>query len=99
MSTGMATLAEIDEAVQTIREAGGRQLALLKCTSAYPALPEDMNLRTTPHLAAAFGVPVGLSDHTLGTAVPVAAVALGACIIEKHLTLSRGGWTGWCPLA
>lgn len=89
MSTGMATLAEIDEAVRTIREAGGTQLALLKCTSAYPALPEEMNLRTIPHLAEAFDVSVGLSDHTLDIAVPVAAVALGACIIEKHFTLSR----------
>jgi pseudaminic acid synthase len=89
MSTGMATLAEIDEAVCTIREAGSSQLALLKCTSAYPAPPEEMNLRTIPHLAEAFGVPVGLSDHTLGIAVPVAAVALGACIVEKHFTLSR----------
>jgi N-acetylneuraminate synthase len=89
MSTGMATLAEIDEAVRTIREAGGSQLALLKCTSAYPAPPEEMNLRTIPHLAEAFQVPVGLSDHTLGVAVPVAAVALGACIIEKHFTFSR----------
>jgi N-acetylneuraminate synthase len=89
MSTGMATLAEIDEAVRTLREAGCTQLALLKCTSAYPSLPEDMNLRTIPHLAEAFHVPAGLSDHTLGIAVPVAAVALGACIIEKHLTLRR----------
>jgi pseudaminic acid synthase len=89
MSTGMATLAEIDEAVQAIRDAGGRQLALLKCTSGYPALPEEMNLRTIPHLADAFGVPVGLSDHTLDSASTVAAVALGACIIEKHVTLSR----------
>ncbi|GAH47693.1 unnamed protein product, partial [marine sediment metagenome] len=61
----------------------------LKCNSAYPAPPEEMNLRTIPHLAQAFGLPVGLSDHTLGIAVPVAAVALGACIIEKHFTLSR----------
>ena len=89
MSTGMATLAEIDEAVRTICEAGGGQLALLKCTSAYPAPPEEMNLRTIPHLAEAFNVPVGLSDHTLDIAVPVAAVALGACIVEKHFTLSR----------
>lgn len=89
MSTGMSTVAEIDEAVQTVREAGGEQLALLKCTSAYPAPAEEMNLRTMPHLAEAFSVPVGLSDHTLGIAVPVAAVALGACIIEKHFTLSR----------
>jgi pseudaminic acid synthase len=89
MSTGMATLAEIDEAVRTIRQAGGTQLALLKCTSAYPAPPEEMNLHTLPHLAEAFGLPVGLSDHTLGLAAPVVAVSLGACIIEKHFTLSR----------
>lgn len=89
MSTGMASLAEIDEAVRAFREAGGTQLALLKCTSAYPSPPEAMHLRTIPHLAEAFGVPAGLSDHTLGIAVPVAAVALGACIVEKHFTLSR----------
>jgi pseudaminic acid synthase len=89
MSTGMATLSEIDEAVETIRDAGGTQLALLKCTSTYPASPEEMNLRSIPHLAEAFNVPTGLSDHTLGIAVPIAAVALGACIIEKHFTLSR----------
>ncbi len=89
MSTGLATLAEIDEAVYNIREAGGTELALLKCTSAYPAPPEEMNLHTMAHLSEAFSVPVGLSDHTLGITVPVAAVALGACIIEKHLTLSR----------
>lgn len=89
MSTGMATLAEIGEAVQTIRKEGNDQLVLLKCTSAYPSPPEEMNLRTIPHLAQAFDVPVGLSDHTLGIAVPVAAVAMGACIIEKHFTLSR----------
>lgn len=69
--------------------AGATQIALLKCTSAYPAPPEEMNLRTIPHLEDAFHVPVGLSDHALGIAVPVAAVALGACIVEKHLTLSR----------
>ncbi len=89
MSTGMATLGEIDEAVRTFREAGGREIALLKCTSAYPARPDDMNLRTIPHLREAFGLPVGLSDHTLGVAVPVAAVSLGACIVEKHLALTR----------
>ena len=88
-STGMATLGEIDELVRTVRGAGCRQLALLKCTSAYPAPPEEMNLRTIPHLAQAFDLPVGLSDHTLGTAAPVAAVSLGGCIIEKHFTLSR----------
>jgi pseudaminic acid synthase len=89
MSTGTATLSEIEEAVHTARRAGAMQIALLKCTSAYPAQPEEMNLRTIPHLAQAFGVPVGLSDHTLGIAVPVTAVALGACLVEKHFTLSR----------
>jgi pseudaminic acid synthase len=89
ISTGMANLGEIEEAVQTARRAGAMQISLLKCTSAYPALPEDMNLRTIPHMMTAFNVPVGLSDHTLGIAVPVSAVALGACIVEKHFTLSR----------
>lgn len=89
ISTGMATYEEIAECVAAARRGGARQVALLKATSAYPAPPEESNLRTIPHMADAFGVPVGLSDHTLGTAVPVAAVALGAAIIEKHLTLSR----------
>lgn len=89
ISTGMATLGEIEEAVQAAKEAGCKDIALLKCTSAYPAPPEEINLRTIPHMAEAFGCPVGLSDHILGIAVPVAAVALGACIIEKHFTLSR----------
>jgi len=89
MSTGMASEEEIDEALQTARKAGATQIALLKCTSAYPAPAEEMNLRTIPEMARQFGVPVGLSDHTMGISVPVAAVALGACIIEKHLTLSR----------
>jgi pseudaminic acid synthase len=89
MSTGMASLNEIEEAVQVARQAGATEIALLKCTSAYPAAPEEMNLRTIPELARRFDVPVGLSDHTLGITVPVAAVALGACIIEKHLTFSR----------
>ena len=89
MSTGMATLGEIEEAVQTLRGAGTSELALLKCTSSYPSPPEAINLRTIPHMAEAFQTPVGLSDHTMGTAVPVAAVALGACIIEKHFCLSR----------
>jgi len=89
MSTGMATLAEIDEAVSAIRSIQDVPIVLLKCTSAYPAPLEEMNLRTIPHLAQAFGTPVGLSDHSMGIEVPVAAVTLGACVIEKHLTLSR----------
>jgi pseudaminic acid synthase len=89
MSTGMASLAEIDEAVSALRDNGTEDLVLLKCTSAYPAPPEEINLRTIAHLAAAFGCPAGLSDHTLGSAVALAAVALGATMIEKHLTLSR----------
>ena len=89
MSTGMASLAEIDEAVQTLREAGCTQLALLKCTSSYPALPEQMNLRCIPHLAETFGAVAGLSDHSMDIAVPVAGVTLGASVIEKHFTLSR----------
>ncbi|MGA3348010.1 MAG: pseudaminic acid synthase [Candidatus Sulfotelmatobacter sp.] len=89
ISTGMATVEEIEEAVQAAREAGAAQIALLKCTSAYPSPAEEMNLRTIPEMVRRFGVPVGLSDHTMGIAVPVAAVALGACIVEKHLTLSR----------
>lgn len=89
MSTGMATLGEIEEAVNAAREAGARDIALLRTNSAYPAPPAEMHLRTIPHLAQTFGVPVGLSDHTLELAVPVTAVALGATIIEKHLTLSR----------
>jgi N-acetylneuraminate synthase len=89
MSTGASTLSEIADAVAAYRAANNQALALLKCTSAYPAPLEEMNLATIPHLAAAFNVPVGLSDHTLGIAAPVAAAALGACIIEKHFTLSR----------
>jgi N-acetylneuraminate synthase len=89
MSTGMARLEEIEEAVVAAREAGASQIALLKCTSAYPAPPEEMNLKTIPEMARRFHVPVGLSDHTMGVAASVAAVALGASILEKHLTLSR----------
>ena len=89
LSTGMATLEEITEAVGAARAAGASQIALLKCTSAYPARPEEMNLHSIAALAERFDVPVGLSDHTMGTAVPVAAVAVGASIIEKHLTISR----------
>jgi N-acetylneuraminate synthase len=89
LSTGMGSLEEISDALAAFREAGGRDIALLKCTSAYPARAEDMNLRTLADLSERFGVPVGLSDHTLAPTVPVVAVALGACIIEKHLTISR----------
>ena len=89
MSTGMASLEEIKEAVEAVRKAGAGDIALLKCTSAYPALPEEMNLRTIPHLAETFQVVAGLSDHTLDIAVPVAAAAIGASVIEKHFTLSR----------
>jgi N-acetylneuraminate synthase len=89
MSVGMATFGEIEEAVTTLGNAGCEQLALLKCTSAYPARAEEMNLRAMPNLAEVLQVPVGLSDHSLDPAVPMIAVALGACIIEKHLTLSR----------
>ncbi|MGA9040145.1 MAG: pseudaminic acid synthase [Terriglobales bacterium] len=89
ISTGMATVEEIEEALNAARDAGCTQIALLKCTAAYPALPEEMNLRTIPEMASRFQVPVGLSDHSTGIAVPVAAAALGACIIEKHITLSR----------
>ena len=88
MSTGMGSLAEISQAVNVVKESGV-PLSLLKCTSAYPSLPESMNLKTIPHLRQAFEVPTGLSDHTLGVAVPAVAVALGACVIEKHFTLSR----------
>jgi len=89
LSTGMASLGEIAEAVATARAAGCPQLALLHCVSGYPTPAVDANLRTLPHLAEGFGVVAGLSDHTQGTGVAVAAVALGACIIEKHVTLRR----------
>lgn len=89
MSTGMATADEIEEAIRTIHDAGGPAVALLKCTSAYPAPLEEMNLNTIPYFIKTYGVPVGLSDHTMRSAAAVAAVALGGCIIEKHLTLSR----------
>jgi len=89
MSTGMASLGEIREAVKVFKESGGDQIALLKCTSAYPVPPGEMNLRTIPNLAKSFNEPVGLSDHSIGIEASIVAVALGASIIEKHLTLSR----------
>ena len=89
ISTGMASLGELDDAVHTAREAGCTQLILLKCTSTYPASPENTNLRTIPHLRDLFSCEVGLSDHTMGVGAAVASVALGACVIEKHFTLAR----------
>jgi pseudaminic acid synthase len=89
ISTGMATLAEIDAAVRTTRAAGCADVILLQCTSTYPATAEDSHLATIPHLGRAFACPVGLSDHTLGLGVPLAAIGLGAVLIEKHVTLDR----------
>jgi len=89
ISTGMGSEEEIRDAVNAVQQSGNNQLVLLKCTSTYPAPPEDMNLRTIPDMIEQFGVPVGLSDHSLDATVPVAAVALGACVIEKHFCLSR----------
>lgn len=89
ISTGMASISEIDELVSTCQSAGCRDVILLKCTSAYPASPEDANLLTIPNLRNTFGCNVGISDHTMGMGVSVAAVALGATVIEKHFTLDR----------
>ncbi|AWI03687.1 pseudaminic acid synthase [Clostridium drakei] len=89
LATGIATLSDIEEAVNACRKVGNNQIAILKCTSAYPAPYEDINLKTIPNLAQTFNVISGLSDHTLGISVPIAAVALGAKIVEKHFTLSR----------
>ncbi len=89
LSTGMASYAEIDAAVSAARAAGDGGIGLFRCSSAYPASPAEMDLRTLPHMAAAFSVPVGLSDHTLDSTAAVVAVTLGACMIEKHLTLRR----------
>jgi pseudaminic acid synthase len=89
ISTGMATVAEIDEAVTAARESGCKDLILLKCTSTYPATPENSNILTIPHMRELFGCEVGLSDHTMGVGVSVSAVAHGATVIEKHFTLSR----------
>ena len=94
MSTGMATLAEIEKAVKTIETAGNRQIILLHCVAIYPPVYEDIHLNNIPMLRQAFGYPTGFSDHTLGVAIPLAAVALGACVIEKHFTIDKNlpGW-------
>ena len=89
LSTGMAALSEIKEAVDMAKKSGAKDVALLKCVSSYPANPKDMNLITIPDMRTRFNCPVGLSDHTLGIGVSIAAVSLGAQIIEKHFTLSR----------
>ncbi|MCD5406407.1 MAG: pseudaminic acid synthase [Desulfotomaculum sp.] len=89
ISTGMASAGELDETVRAVQKAGCRELILLKCTSTYPATPENTNLLTIPHMRELFQCQVGLSDHTMGTGVAIAAVALGATVIEKHFTLSR----------
>ncbi|MFD2369377.1 pseudaminic acid synthase [Brevibacillus sp. GCM10020057] len=89
ISTGMASIAELDEAVRAAREEGCEHLVLLKCTSTYPASPENTNILTIPHMRELFNVEVGLSDHTMGVGVAVASVALGATVIEKHFTLRR----------
>ncbi|OPY58789.1 MAG: Pseudaminic acid synthase [Pelotomaculum sp. PtaU1.Bin035] len=89
ISTGMATLAELDETVSTARKEGCKDLILLKCTSSYPATPENSNLYTIPHMRELFDCQVGLSDHTMGIGVSVASIAFGATIIEKHFTLRR----------
>jgi pseudaminic acid synthase len=89
ISTGLASVAELDETVRVVREAGCRDLILLKCTSSYPSTPDHSNIRTIPHLRDLFGCEVGLSDHTLGVGVAVASVAFGATVVEKHFTLRR----------
>jgi len=89
ISTGMASIAELDETVRAAREVGCKDLVLLKCTSTYPATPLNSNVRTIPHLRELFGCQVGLSDHSMGVGVSVAAVALGATVVEKHFTLDR----------
>ena len=89
ISTGMASLSDIEQAVSAAREAGCKEIVLLKCTSTYPATPDNTNISTLPHLKELFGTEVGLSDHTMGIGVSIAGVALGASVVEKHFTLSR----------
>jgi N,N'-diacetyllegionaminate synthase len=94
ISTGMATLAEIEQAVDTVRAEGNEQIVLLHCVSIYPPEYDTIHLRNMATLQAAFDVPVGFSDHTMGVAIPLAAIAIGACVIEKHFTLDQEmeGW-------
>lgn len=89
VSTGMSTLGDVETAVRTIEDAGNPQIILLHCVSNYPAAPSEINLRAMLSMKAAFGLPVGYSDHSLGTEIAFAAVALGACVVEKHFTLDR----------
>ncbi len=89
ISTGMASIAELDETVNTIIATGNQNIILLKCTSTYPASPENTNIRTIPHMRELYGMLVGLSDHTLGIGVALGSIALGSCMVEKHFTLSR----------
>ena len=90
MSTGVATIADMQESIKVLEDNGCKELVLLKCTSTYPASPENTNILTIPHMRDLYNCPIGLSDHTMGIGVSVAAVAVGACVIEKHLTLNRG---------
>jgi N-acetylneuraminate synthase len=94
ISTGMSTLAEIERAIQTIEKEGNREIVLLHCISIYPPQYEDINLKNIPMLQQAFGYPVGFSDHSIGTAIPLSSIALGSCVIEKHFTLDKKlpGW-------
>jgi sialic acid synthase SpsE len=94
LSTGMATLAEIENAIKTIESEQNQQIVLLHCIAVYPPAYEDIHLNNIPMLRQTFGYPVGFSDHTIGTSIPLASVALGSCIIEKHFTLDKGlpGW-------
>ena len=94
LSTGMATLGEIEQAVRTVEEAGSQKIMLLHCISVYPPKMKNVNLRNITMLQQTFGYPVGFSDHTIGSAIPLASVALGACLIEKHFTIDKDlpGW-------
>jgi pseudaminic acid synthase len=89
MSTGVASIADLQESIDVLKTAGCKQLVLLKCTSTYPATPENTNILTIPHMRDLFNCPIGLSDHTMGIGAAIASVALGACVIEKHFTLNR----------